>query len=179
MTPSISGRRGVVFDVNVLVGAVAGGHAVFRSWPSPPPTSDNAFADCVGIANDAREFALWLSEHLLVNTVRVLADPEGFAWEIGRAEEYAALLVEIAESGGGGVAEPVERVGDAADYEDNRVLEVALAADVDLIVSDDVHLTCLSPWRGIPVLRPREFAARVDATRRAALRRGPRGGRGR
>lgn len=165
-------RKAVVFDVNVLVGAVAGGNSPFRSWPSPPPVSDNPFADCVGIVNDAREFGLWLSEHVLINVVRVLADPEGFGWEVDAAEEYAALLVEIADASGGGIVDPEVRVTDCEDYEDNRVLELALAANTDLIVSDDDHLTRMSPWRGIPVIRPREFASRVDAARRAERRRG-------
>ena len=51
----------VVYDLNVLVTAVASGDSSFRSWPSPPPTSSNACADCVGIIVDAAEFALWLS----------------------------------------------------------------------------------------------------------------------
>ena len=82
----------VVFDVNVLVGAVVAGRSDFESWPSPPPTSDNPFADCVGIANDAREFSLWLSEHILQNVVNVLTDPnDGFGWEIETAEEYSTF----------------------------------------------------------------------------------------
>jgi putative PIN family toxin of toxin-antitoxin system len=173
LTAQASRRRNVVFDVNVLVGAVAGGNSPFHSWPSPPPVSDNPFADCLGIANDAVEFSLWLSEHVLVNVVRVLVDPKGFEWDLARAEEYAALLVEITEASGGEVVEPEIRVQDCEDYEDNRILELALAAEADIIVSDDVHLTHLSPWRGIPVIRPREFAGRVDASRRAA-RKAPR-----
>jgi predicted nucleic acid-binding protein len=166
-----AGARRVVFDVNVLIGAVVGGNSPFRSWPSPPPVSDNAFADCVGIVNDAREFALWLSEHVLINVARVLADPDGYDWEIEAAEEYVSLLVEIAEASGGDVVEPGVRVTDCADHEDNRILELALAANADLVVSDDHHLTDMSPWRGIPIVRPREFASRVDAARRAVRRR--------
>ena len=62
------------------------------------------------------------------------------------------------------------RVSDAVDHEDNRILELALAANADLIVSDDADLTGLSPWRGIPVVRPAEFTGRVDAARRAKRR---------
>lgn len=164
------GRRRVVFDINVLVGAVVGGNAPFRSWPSPPPVSDNPFADCLGIVNDAREFELFLSEHVLRNVVRVLADPDGYGWELQMAEGYAELLVEIAEASGSDVLEPRERVSDCEDHEDNRILELALACAADLMVSDDADLTSLSPWRGIPVLRPHEFASRVDAARRAARR---------
>lgn len=169
MTPS-PGRRRVVLDVNVLVGAVAGGNSPFGSWPSPPPVSDNPYADCVGIVNDAHEFALWLSEHVLQNIVWVLADPDGFRWEIERAEDYVRLLVEIAEASGGGVIEPTVRVSDCADHEDNRILELALACEADLIVSQDADLTTMSPWRGIAVITPREFASRVDAARRARRR---------
>lgn len=154
----------------MLVGAVVGGNSPFRSWPSPPPTSDNPFADSVGIVNDAREFGLWLSEHLLVNTVRVLTEPEGFGWGLEVAEEYVGVLVEVAEASGGGELEPAVPVSDCPDHEDNRVLELALACAADLIVSDDAHLTHMSPWRGIPILRPKEFASRVDAARRATRR---------
>ena len=55
----------VVFDVNVLVLAVAVGESPFRSWPSPPPTPGNPSADCLGVVNDAAEFALWLSPQIL------------------------------------------------------------------------------------------------------------------
>lgn len=162
-------QRDAVFDVNVLVGAVVGGNSPFRSWPSPPPISDNAYADCLGIVNDAREFALWLSPHILTNVVRVLIEPDqGFDWDLGMAEDYVALLVEIAEASAGGVVEPSVRVTDCDDYEDNRILEVAAEIGADVIVSEDRHLTDLSPWKGIPVLRPREFASRIDAARRAS-----------
>ena len=60
----------VVFDVNVLVQAIASGNSPYLSWPSPPPTSGNPFADSLGIINDAAEFALWLSPHILDNTIR-------------------------------------------------------------------------------------------------------------
>lgn len=162
-------QRAAVFDGNVLVGAVVGGNSPFRSWPSPPPVSDNPYADCVGIVNDAREFALWLSPHILTNVVRVLIEPdEGFDWDLETAEVYAALLVEIADASAGGVVEPSDRVTDCEDFEDNRILELAAEIGADVIVSEDHHLTDLSPWRGIPVLRPREFASRIDAARRAA-----------
>lgn len=160
--------KAAVFVINVLVGAIVGGNSPFRSWPSPPPVSDNPFADCVGIVNDAKEFALWLSEHILVNVVRVLTS--GYGWEGEVAEEYAEILVEIAEASGGGVVESAIRVTDCEDHEDNRILECALAANVDLIVSADEHLTRMSPWRGIPIVGPPEFASRVDAARRATRR---------
>jgi predicted nucleic acid-binding protein len=161
----------VVFDVNILVGAVAGGNSPFRSWPSPPPGTDNAFADCLGIVNDAREFALYLSPHVIANTIRVLVDPDGLGWDGEQAERYAALLVEMTEASGGAILAPATSVSDCPDFEDNRILELALAANAVLIVSNDRDLLDMSPWRGIPVITPREFASRVDAARRAERRR--------
>lgn len=154
----------VVFDVNVLVGAGAGGNSPFRSWPSPPPTSGNAFADCLGIMVDAAEFALWLSPHILTNTARVLH--EGLKWTDEKIEVFLALLVDVADSSGGGVVDPPLTVHDCRDYEDNRILDLASEIGALLIVSDDVDLTSMSPWRGTPILRPREFAAKVDGMRR-------------
>lgn len=135
----------VVFDVNVLVSAVAGGNSPFRSWPSPPPTSDNSAADCVGIVNDGKEFALWLSPHVLTNVVRVLI--EGFSWDSATAQNYAELLVEMAEAVDGGVADPVTTVTDCADHEDNRILELAMESEAMLIVSNDSDRLSLTPWR--------------------------------
>jgi predicted nucleic acid-binding protein len=120
------------------------------------------------VANDGREFALWLSPHILSNTARVLSRAG-----VGQAEveEYITVLAEIAESSRGGVLEPARTVHDCGDHEDNLVLDLAAEVGALLLVSDDVDLTSMSPWRGTPILRPHEFAGRVDAMRRARRRR--------
>jgi predicted nucleic acid-binding protein len=159
----------VVFDVNVLVLAIAAGESPFRSWPSRPPTSGNPSADCLGIVNDAAEFALWLSPHILMNTGRVLA----FVLKMPEEEidEYLAVLAEIAEASGGGIADAPQIVGDCRDWEDNRVLDLAVAIGAFLVVSADADLTTMSPWRGRPVIEPGQFASLVDASRRSRRRR--------
>lgn len=65
---------------------------------------------------------------------------------------------------------PVDQVTDCDDWEDNRILELALTAGALLIVSSDEDLLGLSPWRGIPILDPEAFVRRVDAMRRATRR---------
>jgi predicted nucleic acid-binding protein len=162
-------RQSVAFDVNVLIAAVAGGPRSFWAWPSPPPLSGNVAANCLGIVNDAQEFSLWLSEHVLANVLKVLAQLD---WEERKAIEYVRVFDDLARSSGGGVLEAQVIVNDCTDYEDNRVLELALASGSVLIVSDDSDLLDMSPWRGIPIVRPGEFASRVDAVRRARQRRG-------
>jgi len=154
----------VVFDVNVLVQAIATGNSPYLSWPSPPPTSGNPFADCLGIINDAAEFALWMSPHILDNTVRVLMAVVGTPKE--EADDYREILVEMAEASGGGVLVPPRTVHECPDHEDNLVLDLAAEVGALLIVSEDADLTSMSPWRGMPVLRAREFVGRVDAMRR-------------
>ena len=159
----------VVYDVNVLVGAAAGGNSPFRSWPSPPPTSGNPFADCLGIVVDAVEFGLWLSPHILDNTGRVLA--EGLKWDLAVIEKFVSLIVKVADHSGGGVVDPPAAVDECSDWEDNRILDLAAEIGALLIVSDDIDLTSMSPWRGTPILRPREFTAKVDGMRRYQRRR--------
>jgi len=158
----------VTFDINVLIGAVAGGPKAFWAWPSPPPLVGNVSANCLGIVNDAHEFSLWLSPHIMTNVLRVLS---ALDWSQERALDYLQVLREIAERSGGGVTEPDVQVDDCPDHEDNRILELALASGSILIVSDDGDLLTMSPWRGIPVISPADFAGRVDAMRRARRRR--------
>jgi predicted nucleic acid-binding protein len=58
-----------------------------------------------------------------------------------------------------------------ADCEDNRVLDLVVEVGALLLVSDDVDFTSMSPWRGTPILRPREFVSKVDGMRRHRRRR--------
>ena len=165
----------MVFDVMVLVRAVITNRSSFEEWPSPPPRSASAAAECLGIVNDAEEFALWVSQHILRNVLRVLV--EIFGWAPDQAERYTNRLREIAERSGGGDVDPEEvapgtRVTDCSDFEDNRILELASVVDAHLIVSNDQeHLIPMSPWRGTPIIVDSEFVARVDAARRARRRR--------
>lgn len=159
----------VVFDVNVLVGAALGGTSPFRSWPAVPPTTANPFADSMGIIVDAREFALFVSPHIVDNTRRVLANV--FKWEDGHIGEFVRVLAKTAVDSGGDAVDPPRQVHDCADFEDNHILDLAVEVGALLVVSDDADLTSMSPWRGTPILRPREFTARVDGMRRHRRRR--------
>jgi len=54
---------------------------------------------------------------------------------------------------------PSERVADCHDKKDDKYLELALASGAWAIVSGDVDLLVLHPWRGVRVLRPAEYLA--------------------
>lgn len=159
----------VVFDVNVLVGAALGGTSPFRSWPAVPPATANPFADCMGVIVDAREFALFLSPHIADNTRRVLTNV--FGWDDVSVRLFTNVLAKTVVSSGGDVVDPPRTVHDCADFEDNQVLDLAVEVGALLVVSQDADLTSMSPWRGTPILRPREFVARVDGMRRHRRRR--------
>jgi predicted nucleic acid-binding protein len=170
VSPLEAAPTAVVYDVNILVTAVAGGNSPFRSWPSPPPVSGNASADCVGIIVDAAEFALWLSPHIIANVKRVLEDL--LQWEQAQADAYLAIITAAAEHSGGGLLEDVPRtVHDCPDHEDSLILDLAAEVGAMLIVSNDSDLLSMSPWRGTPILMPTAFTGKVDAMRRHARRR--------
>jgi predicted nucleic acid-binding protein len=154
----------VVFDVNVLVAAIKGGDHPYRSWPSPPPTSRNPHADCLGVINDAAEFALCLSPHILSNVARVLSDVLGLDGK--RIDDYIQVLTELAAASDGGLTDPPQTVSDCPDWEDNRILDLAAEVGAWVIVSADNDLVQMSPWRGRPIVEPGQFASLVDASRR-------------
>jgi len=48
-----------------------------------------------------------------------------------------------------------------ADPDDNRILECAVQAQADTIVSGDAHLLKLKQFRGIPIMSPADFLAHI------------------
>lgn len=156
----------VVADINVLVDAVVA-EPDQSGWKSPPPVRGDPAAMALGILNQGVEFGLWLSPHILTGTKRVVT--EAFGFEQQEADRYERVLVDIALRTGG-VITPDLSVHDCRDWEDNSILELAEAAGALLIISSDADLLEISPWRGIPVMQPAQFVARVDALRRKRRR---------
>lgn len=157
-------RPAVVFDINVYVKAIAGKGSEWPRIQEIPPATSNAAADCLSIAFDAEEFRVFASPHILRNTARVLQ-------ELGLSPQTVdgamRAVLEIVRESGGAVVEPPRHCSDVHDHEDNLIMDLAVAVDAFLVVSDDTDLTSISPWRGrIPILRPREFVERVVQNRR-------------
>jgi putative PIN family toxin of toxin-antitoxin system len=55
--------------------------------------------------------------------------------------------------------DPAVRVTDCRDPKDDKYLELALAAGVEIIVSSDDDLLVLHPWRGVLILNPGAYLA--------------------
>jgi uncharacterized protein len=65
------------------------------------------------------------------------------------------------------VVEPITLQQVCSDPDDDKFLACAISAGAVVIVSGDKHLLQLSGWRGVEVLRPRQF---VDEYLSASMR---------
>lgn len=55
------------------------------------------------------------------------------------------------------LVEITELITDCRDPKDNKFLELAVSGKADCIISGDDDLLVLDPFRGIPILKPKEF----------------------
>jgi predicted nucleic acid-binding protein len=147
----------VVFDINVYVQNAVDDESVWPEIEPLPPATGRAAADCVSIAFDGVDVRLFLSPHIIENTIRILAHLGHTDAGIAR---YIEALLDIVEMSGGAVIGPPKRDHGVTDHEDNLILDLMLAADADVLVTDDTDLTALNPWNGRVILRPYEFVNR-------------------
>ncbi|WP_162224144.1 putative toxin-antitoxin system toxin component, PIN family [Halorussus salinus] len=133
-------RPTVVFDTNVLVAELA--------FPEESP-------DCVALAEDGAVEAA-LSPSLCREFAAVLAD-DRLPHPADRRAETVERVVAFAH-----VVEPAVEIDAAADPDDDAVLECAVAAAADGVVSDDHHLRDCDGVAGVAV-RTREAFLDRDA----------------
>jgi uncharacterized protein len=127
----------VVADTNVLVSALQ-----FGGRPK----------QLLDLAVDG-QISLATSEAILDETLRVLR---------GKFHRTAHDLSEAARQLRGvcRIVSPKESIKAVdADPSDDRVLECAVAADAEVILSGDKHLLALDTFRGIPIRRVGDFLA--------------------
>jgi uncharacterized protein len=127
----------VVADTNVLVSAIQFGG-------KPKQLLDLAVDGHVDLA---------LSEAILEETFRVLKYKfHRTSEELLDADKQLRVV--------GRVVTPTESISAIeADPSDDRILECAVAADAEVIVSGDKHLLGLGSFRGIPIQRVGDFLA--------------------
>ena len=102
------------------------------------------------------DHALFLTPEAIQELLVVISRHKFEAWQalgqrLAWAKMYQAAVTMI---------EPQERVNDCRDKGDNKFLELAIAASADIIVSSDIHLLELHPYRGIEVIRLNEFKSK-------------------
>jgi len=76
-------------------------------------------------------------------------------------EERIHFLVALVREAS--VIEVSVSISECRDPKDNKYLELAVAASATCIVSGDQDLLVLNPYRGIPILTPRQFLELTDA----------------
>lgn len=130
----------VVFDTNIFVSAfgIPGGNA------------ETAYLAAV-----RGRFQLFTSVAILTETANVLRAK--FEWSADRIQR---LLETISQTATVLKTNPHLHVLD--DEPDNRVLECALLAEADLIVTGDRHLLALSRYERIALVTLAEFLARLS-----------------
>ena len=126
-----------VFDTNVIVSAALLADSV------PRQAFDKALD----------EGRILISVPVLLELSEVLSRKKlnKYLLEEERMRFLVALLKEAE------LVEITEVVTDCRDVKDNKFLELAVSGKADCIVSGDSDLLVLNPFRGIPILAPREF----------------------
>ena len=89
----------------------------------------------------------------------VLARPKFERYVTGAERlEFLAAFVREAE-----IVDASESTHASRDPDDDKFLDLAVAGQAECIVSGDEDLLVLSPFQGIPVVKPAEFLARMLA----------------
>ncbi len=138
----------IVLDTNVIISAALSRHSspdlILRAWRRGA-------------------FQLAASRPLLAELEVVLARPhiaERLGWSKSQRQAFITELSERAL-----IVEPEERLEVVqADPTDNRLLEAAVAAGADYIVSGDQHLLGLRSYEEIPIVTPARFVAVLATT---------------
>ena len=127
----------VVFDTNIYVSALA----------IPGGNAEDAYLEPVGGA-----FELFTSVSILTETARILQTK--FDWAEDRVQEAIEEISQVAT-----VLRPRPTLHILKDEPDNRILECALAAQAEYVVSGDRHLLTLKHHAGITMISLADFLA--------------------
>ena len=133
----------VVVDLNIVVSALLG--------------SSSCRAVVLAIE---RELVTPVASVRLLNELREVLGRPRFqaAISVAAIHETLAILEDNAL-----LVAPRHRISVARDPDDDHLLEIALEASADAIVTGDKDLLVLDPFKGIPILAPRKFLAWLAA----------------
>jgi uncharacterized protein len=137
----VTARPRFVFDTNVVVSAV-----LLKS----------------SVARHALDKAIYEGELLVsletideLNRVLMRADFARYVTEEDRLDFLATFLRESQ------LIEITTRIDACRDPRDNKFLELGIGGDAECIVRRDQDLLVLHPFRGTPIITPREFVGKT------------------
>jgi uncharacterized protein len=101
--------------------------------------------------------AVLFSEATITELAEVLRRPK-FDCYVSRKERetFLALLGSTAE-----FIPIIQLIRECRDPKDDKFLEVALNGRADAIITGDTDLLAMNPWRGIEILSPATYLARI------------------
>jgi len=158
----MSGGLRVVFDINIWIAAFLGPDSSYPLILRLSPTTTNASADCVSLAFDGDHFSVFASPHILKNVYRVLVEA-GVSQASGK--DALSDISDIVHFSLGQILQPERKALYQGDFEDNVILDLALATDAQLIVTLDSKFRESSGYKGIAVMHPRDFCSRIMSQR--------------
>ncbi len=124
-----------VFDTNIFISA----------FVIPGSQGERAF-----LLARQKQFELYTSVPILTETANKLRDK--FDQSEEDIKEALRLISRSAR-----VIKPAVELNVLEDFPDNRILECAVEAEADVIVSGDRHLLKLKKFQGIPIVRLVDF----------------------
>ena len=140
-----------------MIRAIVDTNILIRATIRPQGTVGPVLSE---LRND--RYLLLYSDALLKELVEVLGRPRlRTKHQIGDEQIRAVLDLILLR---GDLVVPTQKIAACRDPDDNAVLEAAVAARADLIVSGDEDLLVLHPFEGIPIVGPADFLARLRAT---------------
>jgi putative PIN family toxin of toxin-antitoxin system len=132
----------VVFDTNIFISAFA----------IPGGNAEKAYLEAL-----RGSFELLTSVAILTETANTLHSKFG-----GTDHRIQELLRAISKTAT--VLKTQPHIHDLEDEPDNRILECAVKADADWIVTGDKHLLNLQEFRGISIVKLADFLVRIQPT---------------
>jgi putative PIN family toxin of toxin-antitoxin system len=129
----------VVFDTNIFVSAFA----------IPGGTAEEAYLQAV-----RGKFDLFTSAAILTETANVLRIK--FDWSEDKIRGLLGSIAQIAT-----VLKTIPHLDILADKPDNRILECAVMAEAEVIVTGDHHLLALNSYQNISIIKLASFVDRL------------------
>ena len=125
----------VVFDTNIYISA----------FIKPDGQGEAAYQKAL-----EGRIQLYSSIPILTETARKLLGK--FKWDREMVDTAISHIAEVAT-----VVKPAKRIAVLTDEPDNRILECAVEAESDVIVTGDKHLLKLKKYKGINIITLAEF----------------------
>jgi len=130
----------VVFDTNILISAFVFPEGTVRELIN---------------LSIKRKISIYVSNSIILEYCKVLDSK--FNWTEEEIKENIKFISKITEIIDTDIKIDIIK----EDEDDNKIIECAVAADVDAIVSGDKHLLNIKKYKNIPILKPADFLKKI------------------